>query len=536
TMNILQKLIDTAIEFPEKTAITDYRNPFPGSVRYVDKTYGQLINDVLATANNLQDKGLGKGDRVLIFVPMSYSLYITVLSLLYIGTSAVFMDAWANPERVRKACKVVNPKGFIGSGKAQSLQVHQEIRKIPIKLTLAKALIRSSQSQNLDIANIQPEKVATDDTAIITLTTGTTGLPKGANRTHGLLWEQFRIQNRHLQLSNTDIDLTALPVFVLNNLGLGVRSVLPRFNPAKPVSFKPENIVDQILENQVSTTIGSPAFFDKIAKHLIQNKINLPLQKIFTGGAPIFPPLASKLRLAFPGTQIEVLYGCTEAEPISHTAVDNLVDLAAFSGIPLGKGIEEIKVRTLDTAKASSPSNPGQKLSEEQKEVGEILISGPHVLKEYIGDPSTYADTKIEEQGEIWHRTGDAGRIEPDGTIYFYGKAKNCLNLNGEHIYPLPYEKELISAEAIAFACLLQIKDTIFAVLEPDKNAAASRKEIISRASRILDRISPDRIVLLNKIPRDPRHRSKVDYAQLQKILSKKYLNSPKNAKSTFQS
>lgn len=523
--NIVQKLIDTATTAPEKIAIIDHEKSISGSIRYVHKNYGQLINDVLATAENFKEQGIRKGDRIIVFVPMSYSLYVTVISLLYIGSTAVFIDAWANPERIRKACLVVNPRGFIGSWKAQVLRLHSDIRNIPVKMLDTKVVSTSCQNREIQADNIQPEPISAADTAIITLTTGTTGLPKGANRTHELLWEQFKILGKHLQLSDTDIDLTALPIFVLNNLGLGVTSVLPLFNPARPVAFNPDRIVDQITNLNITTTIGSPAFYEKLADHLLTNNIKLSINKVYTGGAPVFPPLAEKLLRAFPGSDLEILYGCTEAEPISATKAENLLDLPPFSGLPLGRKIDEIEVEIVKPLKTCENTkhpdlNSTKVLGAENS--GEIIISGPHVLKEYIGNPESYSDTKIHRKDKTWHRTGDLGHIDSNGTIYFFGKVKNSLTISGSCIYPLPYEKELINLSGIAFASVIQINEAVYAVIEPDKATLTPKAEIIQKAKSVIKDLVPVKIVTLKKIPRDPRHHSKVNYSKLKKILHKK--------------
>src|SRR5207245_4212623 len=138
-------------------------------------------------------------------------------------------------------------------------------------------------------------EVPGDAPALITFTTGSTGRPKAAARSHAFLWAQHQALAGYLGLTEADIDLPTLPIFVLNNLALGVTSVLPDFDARRPAAIDPAALYRQIVSEGVTTSSGSPAFYERLAGWCAANGKRLPLRALFTGGAPVLPPLARRL-------------------------------------------------------------------------------------------------------------------------------------------------------------------------------------------------------------------------------------------------
>ena len=127
TGNISEILVAHAKEFPERIALRHLGRKL---------TYGELHGQVIRTASYLRKKGIAKGDRVLVFVPFSISLYRILLALFYMGATAVFLDAWAGRKRLENAVQIADCQVLIGIPKAHLLRlVSKEIRRIPVKLT-----------------------------------------------------------------------------------------------------------------------------------------------------------------------------------------------------------------------------------------------------------------------------------------------------------------------------------------------------------------------------------------------------------------
>lgn len=514
--NIISKFLENVKKNPGRIALIEYQKKFSKITR-MEITYGQFLNDVQNTAIILKDRGLKKGDRIIVFVPMSYSLYIAIAAIFFIGAVAVFVDAWSNKTRLARICRTAQPAGFIGIFKSHILRLIPEINSIPVKL-----FANNIVSKNQPGIDFLPETVTYDSEALITLTTGTTGKPKGAVRTHGFLHEQFKILGDFFNYSDDDVDLTALPVFVLANLGFNITSVLPLFNPARPGNFNPESVVRQIKECDITTSTGSPAFFKNIADYLTEEKKEVEIKRVFTGGAPVFKPLAKKLKEAFSKSDIKIIYGSTEAEPISSTALEKTLTAPDDMGVLVGKrvpGIEIAVIKPVDGPVVLGKNETIKSITC-RGQAGEIVLNGPHVLNNYIGDPINMKLNKIETDKRTWHRTGDAGIIDNDGNIFIQGRIKNRFNIKERLYYPVPFEQKLLTLREISFSCVIEHKNTLFAVIEPVKKLKKKQRiEIIREAENILKEIDPVKVIIMNKIPRDQRHNSKVNYEELRKRL-----------------
>ncbi len=487
--NIVEKLFENTGKYPDKVAIAHKSEKI---------TYSELMSELNLYAGYFTEKGIKKGDKVLVFVPMGIELYKILCALFYIGATAVFLDAWSTKNRLEQALQIVQCKAFIGIPKAHLLQLtSKKIRQIPIKLVSAKNRFRCKTGIQNNFGAASP-----DDIALITFTTGSTGLPKAAKRTHDFLLQQHYTLREHMKPDVNDIDLTTLPIFVLNNLAVGSTSVIPNFEPGKPERINPAKILRDINNYQVNTTTGSPVFYDKLAEFCIEKNIYpASLNKVFLGGAPVFPKLAGKLQKAFKNTYIEIVYGSTEAEPISSITVYDLLNKSLSlldKGLPVGTPIDSIDIKILESS--------------------EICVSGNHVLKEYYNCSEAQKLNKVTMDGKIWHRTGDGGYIDNDGHLYLLGRVKNKFTFDNKEYYVFPIENALLEIEEINLGTVLEINDNIYLIIEPIINSN-KYQELIKLKLKPL-KIPHNKIIFINKISRDPRHNSKIDYDKLKnKIL-----------------
>src|SRR5690606_12873404 len=129
------------------------------------------------------------------------------------------------------------------------------IRRIPIKVGLSFSTGKAAAMRH----------TAPMDTALITFTTGSTGVPKAALRTHGFLYEQFKALETEIGAKPTDVDMSVLPIILLINLAVGSTSVIADFNPTKPTRMQPRKIVNQLRTHQVTRLVASPYFVKRLA-------------------------------------------------------------------------------------------------------------------------------------------------------------------------------------------------------------------------------------------------------------------------------
>ena len=152
-----------------------------------------------------------------------------------------------------------------------------------------------------------------------------------------------------------------------------------------------------------------------------------------------------------------------------------------------------------------------------ENSVGEIVVAGPHVLKEYVNNEEARSRNKILVDGEVWHRTGDAGRLNEDGNLFFYGLCKEIISRNGETYYPLLVSQALRNFIPVKQAALLLLNGELTVALE----SAEPINEPVLKTALEKTGLAGATVCYVEKIPTDPRHQTKIDYDQLLALLKK---------------
>lgn len=508
--NLAALLPERAALHPGRTALVEYRRGVAHRL-----TFGDLARRVAETAGALQREGLQPGDRVLLLVPMSVELYVTLLAVLHAGGSAVFLDAWSGLGRIDAAVRAARPDFFLGSPRAQLLRViSPSVRSIRRKLV---APVRCGPPVPVQV-------VDPGHAALLTLTTGSTGRPKIAARSHAFLWAQHTVLSAHLGLREGDVDMPALPIFVLGNLAQGIPSVLPDFNPRRVADVRPERILRQMDAEGVTTTGGSPAFYQALAEWCGVRGRKIPVRALFTGGAPVLPRLARLLVESTAG-EAHMVYGSTEAEPISGIPLREMLDRVGERtghrrGLCAGLPVPEVRVRILRPVDGPVGLDEGgwSDLEVAPGEVGEVVVAGPHVLSGYLDDPRSDRENKIREAACTWHRTGDAAYRDEDGRLWLMGRVSQRVRREGRTWWPLPVEIAAGDIPGVTHAAYLGVGEAdhqhALLVLESNRKKLGSLsfgEELVSAPV--------DDLRVLSTIPRDARHASKTDVAALRRRL-----------------
>lgn len=514
TGNLAALLVDRADRHPDRAAIVEWT---PWGRRRT--TFGELAREVAQTAASLAADGVGPGTRVLLFVPMSTDLYRWLLAVLHLGGTAVFVDAWADRRRLDAAALAAAPAVFVGTPRAHLLRLlSSAVRGIPVhRIVGLPGRVGGAGGP------AGPVPVDPDAPALVTFTTGSTGAPKAAARSHRFLLAQHRALAAHLALRDADVDMPTLPVFVLNNLALGVTSVIPRFDARRPAAIRPRTILRQMRAEGVTTASGSPAFFEELAKWIVPRGTTIPVRALFTGGAPVYPPLAALLARATEGAA-HVVYGSTEAEPISGIPAAEMLLAAedpAAEGVCVGPPVAQIDVRVIrphdgDVVLGGDGWSAWQVPA---GATGEVVVAGEHVLGHYLGDPDADRRQKIRDGERVWHRTGDAARIDARGRIWLMGRVAERVLRDGRTWWSGPAEVRALRVRGVRHAAYLGVErgGAVRAVLCLEAEGAPPPAEAVRAALRP---IPVDELRFLRRIPRDPRHASKTDTSALRRLLA----------------
>ena len=500
--NLFESLRRFADEAPDRAALIH---------RGKTLNYGDFRMRVEQRAAELRRRGVGKGDRVVLFVPMGIPLYEILLAVFSIGAVAVFLDAWADPRRLDYAAELAEAKAFVAIPKAYLLLLKSRaLRRIPVRCLPGFGLKR-------DAEDFVPAECGSKDPALITFTTGSTGVPKAALRTCGFLWAQHVALTASLDVQTDDVDMATLPIFALNNIACGVTTLIPDFNPAKPAEIDPEKIAAEARRYGVTTTAGSPAFYRRLAEASHGANPIPTLRALHVGGAAVFPAFAAELSAAFPGTHVSAVYGSTEVEPIAAIPAEELAaatDLA--TGIPAGtvNRFVDLAIVRLDARLEHEMSEAAWQAAQAVSgSVGEICVAGDHVLKTYYRNPDAVRANKICVGERIYHRTGDAGRLV-GGKLFLLGRASRVFQTaSGVWCYPALVEQALEGLASCTAGTVVRASNGRAVLVLESCDPVAAQAE----ADRLdPTRVPHDEVRVVSHIPRDPRHASKIDYGALE--------------------
>jgi acyl-CoA synthetase (AMP-forming)/AMP-acid ligase II len=489
-------------------------------------TFAELDGRVDAVAGQLAAAGVTAGMRVIVLVPMSIALYSIVIALFRLRAAAVFADPSMPRDRLERALKRVHPDAFIGVPRAHLLRLGSAaIRAIPRKMAIAgwapgaTRLWLERPGPGHDI-----EPCHADTPAILTFTSGSTGEPKAAVRSHGFLVAQHRALAASLALEAGQVVLCTLPIFVFANLASGVTSVIPDADLRAPGAIDPRPVVQQIRSWQVTRTVASPAFLERVAARAAQAGETLPsLRQVYTGGAPVFPRVLDAIAAVAPAAAVTAVYGSTEAEPIAKIERTRISQsdkdaMARGAGLLVGAVVPSIELRILPD-RWGTPLGPFREGEWDAQSLatgaaGEIVVAGDHVLRGYLAGAGD-EETKVRVGDRVWHRTGDAGRLDPQGRLWLLGRSSARIVDAQGVIYPFAVECAASGVPGLTRSALILRHGRRVLVVEVSGDAAAVKGEL----ERRLAWAHVAEILVVPRIPVDGRHNAKVDYPALERML-----------------
>ncbi|MBI2265506.1 MAG: AMP-binding protein [Armatimonadetes bacterium] len=540
--NVISFLESHRESFPEKIAL---KWAPPDEVALWDGTSGlthdsitfrRLANQVGRIAKGLGDLGIGRGDRVLVFVPMSVELYLCMFAVQRIGAISVFLDSWARREHLGVCARTAEPVAMISpEGAFHLCDTIPPLDRIPFKIVVGKHSERYATSLDalLETRGESPiEPVAEETTALITFTTGSSGVPKGANRTHQFLAAQHRALDRCIPYLGQDVDLPLFPIFSLNNLAGGVTTVLPAIDLASPSERDAALLVNQMRSSGVTCSTLSPSNFRKIAAYCKENGISLSgLRRTVTGGAPVGKEDVRGFKEIAPNAEIWVLYGSTEVEPIAHIeAAEMMEDESENQGVNVGTIVRDLDHKFVRIHRDDIELGPQswEEWEVEKGKIGELVVSGPHVCRDYYRNPGAVKATKIAEaEGKVWHRTGDLGYLDRKNRLWLVGRVHNVILRGSELLFPVQAEVLLKGLAFVNQAAFLGLPDeelgerACVVVSLRESHVREAREPLLEQIRRILSAggIPVDEARIVEEIPMDPRHHSKVEYGKLKELL-----------------
>jgi fatty-acyl-CoA synthase len=333
-----------------------------------------------------------------------------------------------------------------------------------------------------------------DTPALMVYTSGTTGRPKGAVLSHANLFWNAVNDILALGLTYRDTTLTILPLMHVGGIGLftlptllaGGRVVMPR-------SFEPAEALRLIADHRVTIFLGVPTIHRMLTEAAEFPDANLSsLRFVYNGGdrCPLEVVDAYRRRgLIFGGG-----YGMTETAPTAFLPEPDQAESAARAEGFIGRTAFFTDARIVDGDGGDVPDG----------EVGELLMRGPNVFREYWGLPEQTAETL---RGG-WLHTGDLARRDPDGFAFIAGRKKEMIKSGGENVYPAEVEQVLLQHPAVAEVCVIgrphaKWNEVPFAVVALRAEAVAGEAELHEFCRARLARFKvPVGFAVVDAIPR----------------------------------
>ena len=496
-------------------AVERIAKKYPGNIAFTfmgkSTTYRQMIREIEQCAKALKTIGVREGDKVTIAMPncpqaiyMFYAVNLVggIANMIhplsaekeiefYLNASesvaAVTLDQFYNKfEKVRERTKVVNM--IIASVRdalsptikaGYMLTEGRKIEKIPedAPVIMWKDFMKLSRSCYYKTYKVKREGA---DPAVILYSGGTTGTTKGivlTNKNFNALGQQVIAANPMFRPG--DKMLAVMPMFHGFGLGVSIHSMLSQGGRCVLVPrFTPQSYAKLILKHRCNFIAGVPTLYEALLRVPTMDGADLSFLKgVFSGGDSLSIELKKRFdKFLFDHhavIQVREGYGTTECVTASCLTPTHMAKEGSI-GLPFPDTYYDIV-------------KPGTQESLPYGEEGEICISGPTVMMEYVGHPEETAQTlQTHPDGRVWVHTGDLGYMDDDGFIYFKQRIKRMIITSGYNVYPSQLENILDAHDLVQMSCVIGVPDSLkmqkvkaFVMLKPGLKPCDEYRDIL---------------------------------------------------------
>jgi long-chain acyl-CoA synthetase len=460
----------TAARYPDAVALE-----FLG----VTTTYRELVRQIDQASGALAALGLAARDRLVIALPTSPQAVVAYYAANSLGAVPVMVHPLSTAAEIESYAQSSGAgialaldalyHRFIRSlehGALQTLVLTRLSDALPYLKRLAFRLTRGRGIPKVPadarvrwwdelLARGHPDPPPhvrdLDAPSTILFSGGTTGAPKGimlsdrnivSNGLQTARWVGMRVEDRVL---------AALPLF--HGFGLSTLVNAPLMCGCRVIlvpEFSPEAVARVIRRSRPNFIAGVPSLYQALAGHAGLRGTDLScIRAAFSGGDTLPPPVKQRFdqMLLEGGSSARLLEGYGLTENVTSVTVMPLhLERAGSVGIPLP-----------DTLVAIREPEADHELPPDQ--AGEICVSGPAVMLGYLNDPVTTGAVLRRHDGRIWLHTGDIGRRDGDGFLYFLGRRKRMIKSSGFNVFPGEVEQVLCTHPAVAEAHVLGVPD-----------------------------------------------------------------------------
>lgn len=534
TDNWLDRLTATAHRRPGAPAVTSAAGATAeGLPDYADVTFGELDEWSDALAERFAAAGMTAGVRTIVLVNPGPELYAILFGLFKTGAVPVVIDPGMGLRPMLRCLAAVDPQAFVGLPQAHAVRVlfRRGFRGVGAKVTVGRRWFWGGHTLaglgRKPVGERPPTApVGDDELLMIAFTTGSTGPAKAVELTHGNLAAMLTQTQSVTAVTAEESALVTLPMFGVLYLLLGAQVVLPPLVPSKVGDTDPRHVVDAVNRFRVRTMFASPALLGPLLDHARTHEVVMPtVRAVFSGGAPVPAAVVTGLREVLPGdAQVHAGYGATEAIPMStiesRELLDGLIERAqSGDGTCIGRPVDGVEVRVV--AVTDAPIEDWERAEPLREAIGELVVSGPNVSTRYHWPAAANLTGKIADGDRIWHRTGDLGRIDDEGRIWFCGRKSQRVETGAVTLHPVQVEQVFNAAPGVARTALVGVGDrgaqrpVLCVETAPGADTATVLDGLRERGARFPLTAQIDRFLLHPQFPVDIRHNAKIGREEL---------------------
>jgi long-chain acyl-CoA synthetase len=421
---------------PEREAI---------SFRDVSLTFRELDGLVNAFANALRGLGLGRGDRVCLFMTNRPEYVVAFYALARVGAVSSPMNPSYKEREVayqlgdaQAVAVVVQPDllPIVRAVRAEAPRLEHVIVVGPGAVAAPDVVRFADMIATVTTARPPAKAVPGDELLVLPYSSGTTGMPKGVLLSHKVFLANNIQFMSAIRATEADTFMVFLPFYHIYGLMLmggavheGTRMVvMERFDMAEALRL--------IVDKRVTIVFVVPPILLALANRPDIGKVDWSHVRMFMVGAAPVPPELARRVTELTGVKVVQGYGLTEAGPVTHLnpVHDDEVLTIDTGGLPVND--TEQKIVDLETGERELPVG----------EVGEIIVRGPQVMLGYWNAPESTAAALRDG----WLYTGDIGRIDAQGYLTITDRKKEMIKYKGFGIAPAEIEALLFEHPGVA--------------------------------------------------------------------------------------
>ncbi|WP_134672140.1 long-chain-fatty-acid--CoA ligase [Halorussus marinus] len=452
-----------------------------------ETTYEDFWSRTGQFAAALDDRGVGEGDRVGIYLPNLPQFVTAFHGTLRAGGVVVPMNPQYKSREISHLLEDSEARTVVTL--SDLVPFVEEVRAdtaVEHVVTVGEA-VDSGTDFEAFLADDELEAVERDDEdlAVQPYTSGTTGRPKGVQLTHRNLASNAQTAADLVPdgIRTDDKQLGVLPLFHIYGMTVVMNATLFNGGAYYPLpEWDAQQALSLVEDERLTLMHGVPAMYNDVINQPNAAEFDLSsLRLAGVGGSGIPIEVLRRFEELY-DVKIYEGYGLTETSPVTHF---NSPEAGRRVG-SIGKSLDGVDARIVDGSFEERPPVEAGPVDEEETDLdeitGELVVAGPNVMKGYYDLPEANAEAFTDADGKRWFHTGDIGYWDEDGFFYVVDRKKHMINTAGYNVYPREVEELLFEHEAVADAAVVGIPDdrrgeTVKAFVVPASTASGGSSD-----------------------------------------------------------